>query len=158
MSPGTTALLTGRGTDLAWDKEGQAHGGWNHWGCNHYWCLSRATYLSEASQSGIPINTSELHFALWLTRGLPGAAAGLAVAVVSLSGVVQPLKHRRHCSDYLITNSAQFTTGTTIKILAEGTFLKTLLLWKPHYRFKKECNFTEFWQTKNCFQYRTPSQ
>lgn len=76
----------------------------------------------------MPINTSELHFALWPTRGLPGAAAGLAVAVVSPSGVVQPLKHRCHCSDNLVTNSAQFTTGTTTEILAEGTFLKTLLL------------------------------
>lgn len=112
----TRALLTGRDTNLGWDKEG------NHWGCGHCCCLSQATYLPEASQSGVPLNTSELPFALGVTRGLPGSAAGLAMAVVLLSLVMQPLKHRCLCSHKLVTASAQFTTGTATEIPAEGTF------------------------------------
>lgn len=46
------------------------------------------------------------------------------MAVVLLSLVMHPPKHRCLCSHKLVTASAQFTTGTATEIPAEGAFKK----------------------------------
>lgn len=81
--------------------------------------LSVPSYISARGQS-VWYTSKHLRAASgpW---GLPGAAAGLAMAVL-LPGVMQPLGHGCLCSHKLITASAQFTTGAATEILAGGTF------------------------------------